>query len=63
MADRSRDRWMSRTDRSLLLKVSTPMQDAKVEAKSSCVKIRDVFDVAVRAASSRIAFAAACSHD
>jgi hypothetical protein len=59
MADRSRARCVNKTERSLLLKVSTPIAGANVEANSSVVKIRDVFEVATLDASSNIAFAAA----
>jgi hypothetical protein len=59
MADRSRARCVSRTERSLLLSSSTPTDSANVEANSSWEKMRDVLDVAVLDASSRTAFAAA----
>jgi hypothetical protein len=59
MADRSRARCVNKTERSLLLKVSTPIAGANVEAKSSCEKMRDVLEVATLEASSSIAFAAA----
>jgi hypothetical protein len=59
MADRSRARWVSKTERSLLLSVSTPIAGANVEANSSVEKMRDVLEVATLDASSNIAFAAA----
>ena len=59
MADRSRAKWVNRTERSLVLKVSTPIAGANVEANSSFVKMRDVLEVATLDASSSIAFAAA----
>ena len=59
MADRSRARWVNKTERSLLLSVSTPIAGANVEAKSSSEKMRDVLEVATLDASSSIAFAAA----
>ena len=59
MADRSRARWVNKTERSLLLNVSTPIAGANVEANSSFEKMRDVLEVATFEASSSIAFAAA----
>ena len=59
MADRSRARWVSKTERSLLLNVSTPIAGANVEANRSFEKMRDVLEVATLDASSSIAFAAA----
>ena len=59
MADRSRAKWVSKTERSLLLNVSTPTVGANVEANSSSEKMRDVLEVATLDASSSIAFAAA----
>lgn len=59
MAARSRDKCVNNTERSLLLRESTPTEGANVDVKSSCENMRDVFDVAVRDASSSTAFAAA----
>ena len=59
MADRSRARWVNKTERSLLLNVSTLIAGANVEVNSSFEKMRDVLEVATLDASSRIAFAAA----
>ena len=59
MADRSRARCASRIDASLLLSLSAPMLDAKVEMNSSREKIRDVFEFAIADALSSTALAAA----
>ena len=59
MADRSRARWVNKTERSLLLKASTPIAGANVEENCSLEKMRDVLEVATLEASSIIAFAAA----
>jgi hypothetical protein len=47
MADRSRDRCVRSTVRSVLLMAPVPMAEAKVDANSSLVKIRDVLEVAI----------------
>jgi hypothetical protein len=47
IADRSRDRCVRSTVRSVLLMDPVPMAEAKVDANSSLVKIRDVLDVAI----------------
>jgi len=59
IADRSLDRCVRSTWRSVVLRFSAPVALANVETNSSLVKIREVFEVAILDAWSRIALAAA----
>lgn len=61
IADLSRDRYVRRTLRSVGLTPLTPIAEEKVDAKSSCEKMREVFEVAIVEAMSSIAFDAAYS--